>query len=482
MATHYSTYFNVKHEDLTSRGVFDACVDVDIKMHVDPLLLKKCRVPEFNNAYDDFFEFFRRFMDIVPVVKQPDLKDRFFKLMVSLFTLSEIPNTGLGYSEGHTHGHGISGDLSIQLANSAYEIINAGVQNPKFFGWLQLIEDKMGADRISDMTLAILQKSFLAYTQRVAIELELEVQEYLTDDEVVFFVPYYDGKPVHFIPMDLLTDLPVAKSWEDIDDVCNYNNALKRKVASIIGVTWKEYDEYSKSDWKRILLNNPECYNESIRLYDSLSGIGYDFDTDSKDVYYDVKLLGFIQSNPFKYLFNPKKKAEEEVFAFAKAVIDQFKHVVEDRRISELFHRKHRNPDETDWQLLLLAVADSCQKASGIDVHVSREANPGVGEIDFQFTRGTKANTAIEIKRSSNQDLLHGYRQQLAAYMRAEKADHGIFIVIMEDDKIEEIKEKIRKVQDDMRSKGEYIPDVVYINGMKQPSASDPSYTDPALS
>ena len=91
-------------------------------------------------------------------------------------------------------------------------------------------------------------------------------------------------------------------------------------------------------------------------------------------------------------------------------------------------------------------------------------------------------NTAIEIKRSSNQDLLHGYRQQLAAYMRAENADNGIFIVIMEDNNIDEIKDKIRMVQEDMQANGEYIPEVFYINGMKQPSASDPSYDSPTLS
>lgn len=481
MAIHYSTYFDIKHEDLTSRGVFDACVDVDIKMHVDPLLLKRCKVPEFENAYESFFEYFSRFVDFVPMVQHPNTSDRFFRKMVEFFTLSEIPNTGLGYSEGHTHGHGISGDLSVQLANSAYEIIRAGIVNPKFFGWMQLIEDQMGADRISDMTIAILQNTFLTFTERVARELNLDVRRYRTPDNFVFHVPFYDGKPIHFIPMDLLTDLPVANSWEEIDDVCSYNSALKRRVAGIIGVTWKEYNDYTKSDWKRILVTNPDCYNEAIRLYESLSGVGYDFNTDSKDVYYNVKMLGLIKSNPFKYIFNPKKKAAEEIYDLAKAIIDQFKHLVEDRRLSELFYRKHRSPDETDWQMLLLTVADTYQKAGDIDAHVSREANPGVGEIDFQITRGSKANTAIEIKRSSNKDLLHGYRQQLAAYMRAENADHGIFIVIMEDDKIDEIKEKIKKVQEDMKTKGEYIPDVVYINGMQQPSASDPSYNPPAL-
>ena len=189
-----------------------------------------------------------------------------------------------------------------------------------------------------------------------------------------------------------------------------------------------------------------------------------------------------INSKPFKYILNPKKEVADEIYDFAKAIIKQFKHLVEDRRLSEIFYRKHRSPDETDWQMLLLTVAETYQKDGDYDAHVSREANPGVGEIDFQITRGSTANTAIEIKRSSNKDLLHGYRQQLAAYMRAENADNGIFIVIMEDNNIDEIKDKIRMVQEDMQAKGEYIPEVFYINGMKQPSASDPSYDSPALS
>lgn len=482
MATHYSTYFDIAHEDLIKRGVFDACIDVDIKMHVDPLLLKRCDVDEFKNAYNEFFEFFERFVDIVPMVQEPKMTDRFFKKMIEFFTLSEIPNTGLGYSDGHTHGHGISGRLSQQLAKSAYEIIQAGIKNPKFFGWMQLIEDNMGADRISDMTIAILQNNFLRYTQRVATELNLKVHKFTTSnggDE--FMVPFYDGKPMHFIPMVLLTDLPVAYSWDEIDGVCNYNNRLKRNVAKIIGVTWAEYSEYSKSDWKKILVKNPKCCDEAISFYDSLAGIGYDFKIDSKEIYYDAKLLGLIKNKPFKYFFNPQKKATEEIYDLTKAIIEQFRHIVEDKKLSDLFYRRHRNPDETDWQLLLFTIADTYNIAGDYNVHVSREANPGVGEIDFQISRGSNANTVVEIKRSCNKDLLHGYRQQLSAYMRAENADHGIFIVIMEDDNIGTIREQITKVQKDMKLNGEYIPDVVYINGQRQPSASQPSYQNPAI-
>ena len=107
--------------------------------------------------------------------------------------------------------------------------------------------------------------------------------------------------------------------------------------------------------------------------------------------------------------------------------------------------------------MLLYAVADTYKVAGNLDVSITREDNPGVGQIDFHITRGAKANTIIEIKRSSNENLLHGYRSQLAGYIRADRADSGIFMVIMEDDGFETIKAKIENVQKDMKEKGEYI-------------------------
>ena len=119
--------------------------------------------------------------------------------------------------------------------------------------------------------------------------------------------------------------------------------------------------------------------------------------------------------------------------------------------------------------------------AGNLDLAITREDNPGVGEIDFHITKGSKANTVIEIKRSINENLLHGYRTQLSAYMKAERAQSGIFMVIMEKDNIDEVKRKIAEVQKDMKDKGEYIPEVIYINGMKQHSASNRSYKFPEL-
>lgn len=480
MALTYSRFFKVKHKDFLQKGVYNAFLDQDSLLHIDPLLLKGSEIPEFKNAYTEFFDYFKLFIPLVKASKADNLQDNFFKKMVNRFTFKEIPNTGLGFSKGNARGRGISGALSIQLAHSAYAIINAGLEDPEIFGLMQLIEDNMAADRISDMTIAILQKRFLEYTQRIAMEMRLTTHPYIFEYGVVYQIPFYKGKPIHFIPESFLANLPVARDFEDIDSVCNYNNRLKRKIAELIGVNWAEYKNYKKSDWKNLIVGNKDCYEAAIIFYKSLNAVSYDFIADNKNQYRDVLLQELLDEIPFQ---QPTEYADEEdkVYKLTLAMCHQFKHLVEHNRLSELFYRNNRTPDETDWQLLLYTVADTYKIAGNLDLAITREDNPGVGEIDFHITKGSKANTVIEIKCSTNENLVHGYRTQLPAYMKAERAQSGIFMVIMEKDNIDEIKRKIGEVQKDMEDKGEYLPEIVYINGQRQYSASNRNYINPEM-
>lgn len=480
MSLTYSRFFKVKHRDFLQKGVYNAFLDQDSLLHIDPLLLKGSEIPEFKNAYTEFFDYFRLFIPLVEASKADNLQDRFFKQMVKRFTFKEIPNTGLGFSKGNTRGKGISGTISIQLAHSAYTIINAGLKDPEIFGLMQLIEDNMAADRISDMTIAILQRHFLEYTQRIAQEMGLTTYSYTFEHRVTFQVPFYRGKPIHFIPESFLANLPIAHDFEEIDNVCNYNNLLKRKIAELIGVNWAEYKAYKKKDWKNLIIDNKDCYGAAISFYKSLNAIPYDFTADNKNQYRVVLLQELLDEIPFPKPIEYENE-EDEVYKLTLAMCHQFKHLVEHNRISELFYRNNRTPDETDWQLLLYTVADTYKIAGNLDLSITREDNPGVGEIDFHITKGSRANSVIEIKRSTNENLIHGYRTQLPAYMRAERAQSGIFIVIMEKNNIDEIKRKIREVQKDMKEKGEYIPEIVYINGMRQYSASNRKYINPEM-
>ena len=111
MALTYSKYLKVKHKDFLQKGVYNAFLDKDSLLHIDPLLLKGSRIPEFKDAYTEFFNYFRSFIPLVKASKTDSLQDHFFKQMVKRFTFKEIPNTGLGFSKGNTRGRGISGAL-----------------------------------------------------------------------------------------------------------------------------------------------------------------------------------------------------------------------------------------------------------------------------------------------------------------------------------------------------------------------------------
>lgn len=480
MTTHYSKFLGIKHKDLQSKGVYDGYIEKDSLLHLDPLLLRECDIPEFAKAYKDFLKYFESFIILTKNVKEENIHDRFFKQMVNLLTFSEISNTGLGYSVRNTKGRGVSGSLSIQLAKSAYEIIKAGLVDPEIFGLMPFIEDNIGSDRISDMTLSILHKNFLLYTQRISMELKIVTQKYRLNG-VIYEVPFYRGQPMHFIPMKFLADIPIAHDYDDIDNVCNYNNELKKRVANIIGVSWSQYKDYKKSDWREIILHHRDCYDAVINYYKRLNGIAYDFIQDNKNQYNDIYLAEILEKYPLKCPKDRTYTIEEEIYNLTLAICNQFKHLVEDNRISELFYRKKRTPDETDWQMLLYTIADTYKEAASLDVAITREDNPGVGEMDFHITKGAQANTVIEIKRSNNKNLIHGYRSQLVAYMKAERAKSGIFIVIVENGNADAIKAIIKKVQTDMRKNGEYIPEVIYINGSRQLPASNYKYTIPCL-
>jgi len=65
--------------------------------------------------------------------------------------------------------------------------------------------------------------------------------------------------------------------------------------------------------------------------------------------------------------------------------------------------------------------------------------------------------------------------------MKAERADSGIFIVILDKDNLEQVMNQLAEIQKDMKENGEYIPKIIYVNGLRQPSASVSSYKDPTI-
>lgn len=470
MSLTYSKYLHVSHRSLISKGVYNGALDQDYELHIDPLLLKTCDIPEFKGAHEEFIAYFRKFVTLAPFVQEHNTSDRCYRQILHGFYFPEKANTGLGYSKSSTRGRGISGSLSLQLAESAIEIIDAGFKDPEVFALLPLFEDNIGADRISDMTIAILFYRFVKYTHRVTAELGIKANGFRLDG-VLYGLPAYKRRPIIFIPMAILTDLPKAYGFEDIDRVCDYNRRLRNRIAKEIGLTWEEYSHMKKKEWKKLLLNNPKYLQGALDAYKNLVGVGYDFSEDYGNKYADALLNEVVDEYPLD-LLSLLTSPKGSIYDVVMAIVQQFKSLVENNYMWKIFNRRGRTPDETDWQLYMYSVADTYIKASGADIDVTRENNPGVGELDFKFSQGAKGKTVVEIKRSSNQDLLHGYVTQLPRYMHAESAEHGIFVVIREDNKYDDVIASVFEKQESLKVEGTYAPEIVTIDASPKASAS----------
>jgi hypothetical protein len=96
-----------------------------------------------------------------------------------------------------------------------------------------------------------------------------------------------------------------------------------------------------------------------------------------------------------------------------------------------VFYNDNDSPRrENVIQRTFQAIADSYCEANNLDL--SPEVNAGRGPVDFKFSRGTK-KVIVELKRSSNTRVLHGYQVQLAIYEEAEKCPRSVYVVMDQD-------------------------------------------------
>ena len=466
--SYYSTCFMKKHSAFVKAGVFDGNIDVDIPMHVHPFLLKNCKEKEFENAYEEFLSYFSAIILLAKEVKVLSIvEDRCFKQLYELFKFKEMPNTGLGYAVQGGHGNGISGKLSLQLAQNAVEIVRSGMENPAIFSLLPLFEEGIGADRISDMTIAILQRRFYEFSARKAHELDLPTHFYSINARTeTIELPVYKGKQLILIPDSILSDLPVSSDPAEIEAVSSYNRDLRSVVCKAIGISWRDYEHMAKGDLKKSLLSDTERLEQILRQVSNMKFIAYDFSHDKSLVYLPV----YVQENWVKtYKMELTPPTEQTVIDVAMQLCSHFKKLIELHRMSRLLFNNGKPQRESFVQRLFYMTASLYCVTNNIDM--SREVDAGCGALDFKFSSGGHKKVIIEIKLSSSPQLVHGLTSQLPIYMEAENVQDGIYMVMRMSAKDDKNLQKLQQAYYKMPSNPSR-PRLLIIDAVPQPSAS----------
>jgi hypothetical protein len=466
-----SDYFGIDHETFDATGAFDAILDVDSRLFIDPQLLRTTTVPEFSTAAASIERRFTRVMRLL--ARSEKRGDPFWRWADRYFRFPELRGLCIGYSSRSTAGSGMGQGLRARLLETATEIIRAGVDDPAFFEWMGLLEEGIGADRISDMIGRIAQEEVYAYSERVFDDLGVSKEErwtYTVGERTVRLPRNpFNNAPVLLVPREVLRSLPVAEDWSEIDAVIAFNADLRARVNALIGTTWKKARKLPKSTLRQRLIQDPGAFKELLAAYRGIRAKPYDEALDPHgEVRWYRAARTFTDAFPLELLL-PKEYTAEDAMAVVIKICQHYAQLIEDNGLSRFLYEPDGTPShESAAQLLFFGIASGYCEANNLP-----ETDSGRGEVDFKFSRGFRIKIVVESKLTSNENLEHGLTVQLEEYAKAERTDQRVYLVI--DVEKEGSAARLGRFKEIVKTKqaaGKNAPVVVYVNGRPKASAS----------
>ena len=114
MKRHYTSlaeYFKISPKKFYEIGVLNPLIDKDIKLFIDPRLLKRSKYEIFNknavNTYETFYKNLAGHIKAYLKITDEDIKNKAKQNIIQKLTAKEPVGLGLGYSSVCTIGQGV---------------------------------------------------------------------------------------------------------------------------------------------------------------------------------------------------------------------------------------------------------------------------------------------------------------------------------------------------------------------------------------
>lgn len=468
----FSDYFAIDQEQFELKETFNPTLNVDTRLFIDPLLLENSSNDLIRNSSTKRLT--KYFEDIITLLKASSEKgDIAWREADRRMSFNEIPGTCLGYGAATIRGSAFGEKLREKLLNTASQIIALGIEDPKLFILLPLLENDVGPDRISDMTTRIILPDLAVHTLNIAHDFSIPIEEFTLDGKSYHLPknPLEPKKtPIILVPKDILSQLPVATDWAEIADAASKNSTLRSQVSQHIGYIWRAKHRKDKQKLREQVLSSKQAFETLLSTVNFHKLPSYDFHTDPSGLLVWRQLLKTISA---EYPLEIQQNINLDITSASNIVvkiIEQFGFLLEQRGLSKLLWKdKHTPQHERVSQMIFFAVADSYCKANNLDI--TPEADTGNGAVDFKFSDGYNKRILVEIKLSKNPNVISGYEKQLAIYASAEKTMHANYLVINvgwmgeKDQEILKIREKAKKL-------GMPVSEIFFVDGSVQLSAS----------
>jgi hypothetical protein len=465
----FSQCFNIDPRILDEKGIFDPILNIDTKLFIDPTLLQQS---EHKFIKDQAAKEFRQFCEnIFSLLEESKVKDDFaYNAAVKQIQVKEIAGTCLGYGTNSITGRSISQKSRDKIIYTASEILKIGIKKPELFILLPLFEEGIGADTISDITTAAIQKALFAFTLDMAKELKIKTPKCTYNGETIEIIrnPLQRKiSPILLLPRDILRKLPFASTWDDIIEAADFNSSLRTKVNHYISLAWESKVKTKKEMEKRlaVLMKTKNGIDTLIEVVNKSKVQPYDFERDEEGVMFPRRIAEIISENPLE--ISSKNNTVSELNEVVKTIIEQFKFLIENKGVNTLLWKGKSEPNnEKITQKIFLTVAYSYCKANDIDINP--EMDSGRGNVDFKFSKGFYKKIVVEIKHSYNQKIIDGFSEQLQLYKKAEETTHGYYIIV----DVGGMGNKYDKLTELYNNDFEKRADIIYVDGRLKPSAS----------
>lgn len=471
-----SAHYHVDPNALDSLGVFDPILNADTPLFIDPLLLEHSAAAEFaNTSRAHFVSYFSTVIGLIAGSKT--VGDAPWRAAEGKLRFPEVPHTCLGYGGATVRGSGGGTQQTAHLVRTAAEIIELGITDPDLFVAMALIEEGIGPDRISDMTTKIVLPTLIAYTTKMCRELEIPMHSLSirlrNGDHFHGMLPSNPHlgtqEPLILVPQDVLRQLPIATDWASVSDAASQNAAFRQNVNENIAGIWAARSRESKSLLREWALGDDASFRKLLDLLKAVEPASYDFAGDQAGEIFWRTLLDHIDRSDLGSVQQPLSWTINNVVALVEKIIETFRHLVEDRRLSEELYHGGKPRAEKAAQRLFFVIAHAFCKANDLDV--TPEADTGNGPVDFKFSAGFSTRVLVEIKLSTNGKLVSGYTRQLETYATAEEASAGFYLIVDVGQMGEKL-ERLLAIKNEMAAQGKPTRPTVVINANRRPSAS----------
>jgi len=424
-----STHFQINKQN--EDDWFDAILDVDTKLFIDPFMVFQEKAGTWADAHDELVKHFdRAFILIAQGNRDPETLP--YKKALAILEFPEPRELCLGYTAQGTQGAGSGIGYAGLIAGAIAGAISRGLDHPRHFEELGILNEGIGADRISDITATVLKHRLIRYTQDIATRHHIslaphkviaasfdEMRQRWKVEEVDLPTNPATGGPYLFVPQRFLRKLPVLNAndwWNDYE-----NEKLRQDLNyAILG-------RVNKSQILTAARSAPEAVRQWTIQKERQTAASYDLLRDPAGAYQWHRAAElFVRQNPLRL---PVANNTDSFRKVIDDLIEQFRLYVEDQggwRL--LWNVGAKEKPEDAVQLLFFGIARNYCRANNISV--DREVEIGRGPVDFKFSNGYRDRAHLEIKKLHNSKFWNGLNEQLPTYMRGDQVNLGWFVAV----------------------------------------------------